>query len=78
MLLQPFYDHQYFQYGYHFEEQQICKSPVKTVLKKLIPTKSYGQNKILSPKMAISLVFLVHFGLKSEISEAPFPIGAQS
>ena len=51
------YGHKYAQYWCLWKEQEKCKSPTKTELKKLHQVKSYGQIKIDSEIMAVSFVF---------------------
>ena len=53
----PLYGHEYGLYRCQMKEWPKCRSPVKTVLKKMDPVKSYGQNKKISKKIE----FLVHF-----------------
>ena len=50
--------------GVYWKSGEKGRSPMKTELKKLHQVKSYSQIKIDSEIMAISFVFLPHFGTK--------------
>ena len=49
----PLYGHEYDLYGCLMKEWPKCRSPVKTVLKKMDLVKSYGQNKKKNEKNCI-------------------------
>ena len=55
------YGHNVDLYGCHWKIWPKCRSPVKTVLKKIHPMEFYGQNKKMCKKMAIFRQFLLYF-----------------
>ena len=76
-----YYGHEYGHYWCLLKDQEKCRSPVKTVLKKLQRVKSYGRIKINSEIMAISFVFWANYstGLRdplkcSDLSEKNFGV----
>ena len=74
----PQYGQKYNQYWCLWREQEKCRSPAKTELKKMHPIKSYGQIKIDSKIMAVSFVFSRHFDPKFAPLEQALPRGPQS
>ena len=55
------YGHNVDLYGCHWKIWPKCRSPVKTVLKKIHPMEFYGQNKKMCEKMAIFRQFPLYF-----------------
>ena len=55
------YGHSVDLYGCHWKIWPKCRSPVKTVLKKIHPMEFYGQNKKMCEKMAIFRQFPLYF-----------------
>ena len=72
------YGHKYGHYWCLWKEQEKCRSAAKTELKKMHLVKSYGHIKIDSDIMAVSFVFLPHFGPKLTPLGQALPRGPQS
>ena len=72
------YGHKYAHYWCLWKEQEKCRSPTKTELKKLHQVKSYSQIKIDSEIMAISFVFWPLFDTKLTRLGQALPRGPQS
>ena len=72
------YGHKYAHYWCLWKEQEKCRSPTKTELKKLHQVKSYSQIKIDSEIMAISFVFWPRFDTKLSRLGQALPRGPQS
>ena len=72
------YGHKYAHHWCLWKEQEKCRSPAKTELKKMYQVKSYSQIKIDSGIVAVSFVFLPHFGPKLTPLGQALPRGPQS
>ena len=73
-----YYGHRFDPFLRLFEEQKKYRSVLKANLKNTHRFKSYGQNKINSKIMAISLVFWPYFGRKKTTLKEALPMSPQN